>query len=1297
MFPRSSLVPALLLFLTVQVLSTGDCWTGSQKQRHKREWVVPAKQFTENVDYSHSPYFSKIRSDLDEIMMLRYTIKGPGVNLPPVGNFILDERKGWVRITQPLDREERQNYTLIATAWYPNNTIAEDNIKINIVVEDQNDNPPVFIKPERISIYEGSPVGTFVTQVVAKDADEPNTLHTKLAYSLIKQEPNNGKLFFAVHKDNGTISVNNPTLDREEHRSFVLTVQAADMYGSPEGNSATATVFIDILDVNDNIPTLEKDEFSASIDENEAPVEVMRIQALDNDEERTDNWLAEFKIVSGNEDGRFSIETDSKTNMGVLYLNKPVDFESASEMNLNLVVANKALLGAPLGGGAGATGGGAGASGAGGGAGASGGGGGAGASGAAGGAGASGAAGGGSVFKQKTYSVKINVKNKPEGPKFKPKIKPISVSENTKNSFPRVIDTYTAIEEDTGKPAEKVKYAKEYDPDNWISIDMDTAEIKLNKVPDRESPFLVNGTYYAKILCITDELHSQTSTGTIALQVEDLNDNCPKLLNNVQTVCSDTRIVNVTAEDEDSDPNGAPLEFSLIQEKTKGKWNLQRIDDVSVSMLAEDDLWPGFYEVTMEIRDKQGLACPDEQVLHLEVCTCSEGTFCASKVAALRTTSANLGAAGICFLILGFLCLILALVAVIKCECENAGKHFIDIPFETKQHLISYSTEGKGIDVDVFLESIPPKLYNEGGDKIKSYKETVRMVEANSNFPLDEIQVPRSNQAVYNSSKILGMIQESAFGGFYSDMDMENSVRSQEGQVLLDAFLKEYFAQKSRYILEDDSPKKGPKHYDYEGEGSVTGSIESCSFIESNDDLEFLNNLGSKFNTLAEVCGFRQTDPKVIVNTVETTPNAAASSSHMTNIVQPSPEEIPVKSPLVQPAPSQGIFIQEPMYYGFNQPMASNVVLSEDGLGQGVYIINGTPEAERILTQGNGHTLAHFGSGQQAVLANNIIGDSVLYSQIGPQSPVMITEGLGEVNPTVIQNLSPTRNLVMMPQQQLGGIGSLQMVRVPMESVVSGENGQGRVTLMDGSVTGGKVFVGGLGPSHCPMSPQLLYPVRSQEFGGSVHMNQTVVDGSLYSVQNDGQGTVTIGQRPVNGGNVLIGGPGTPNLVIMPQIATGQVKNQLLESGPYPSASNIASKEGGESRLLVGGHSILEGPVSEGNLLVTGPGQIPVSMSTGAPNLVRLTQVANGHLPSVQNIVSGEGGQSRPLVSGPTILEGPSQLSLAMSPGVLSPFELPQVANRQLFNSTVSRVLTSMVMMPKSKGIATNGQLNVEQ
>uniref|UniRef100_A0A672KUL9 Cadherin domain-containing protein n=1 Tax=Sinocyclocheilus grahami TaxID=75366 RepID=A0A672KUL9_SINGR len=777
------------------------------------------------------------------------------------------------------------------------------------VVEDQNDNPP----PAAFLLF-------FVTQVVAKDADEPNTLHTKIAYSLIKQEPNNGKLFFAVHKDNGTIFVNNPTLDREVSvTSYTDICTCVCLFvGSFKRNSATATVFIDILDVNDNIPTLEKDEFSASIDENEAPVEVMRIQALDNDEERTDNWLAEFKIVSGNEDGRFSIETDPKTNMG------PVDFESASEMNLNLVVANKALLGAPL---------------------------------------------GGSVFKQKTYPVKINVKNKPEGPKFKPKIKPISVSENTKNSFPRVIDTYTAMEEDTGKTAEKVKYAKEYDPDNWISIDMDTAEIKLNKVPDRESPFLVNGTYYAKILCITDELHSQTSTGTIALQVEDLNDNCPKLLNNVQTVCSDTSIVNVTAEDEDSDPNGAPLEFSLIQEKTKGKWNLQRIDDVSVSMLAEDDLWPGFYEVTMEIRDKQGLACPDEQVLHLEVCTCSEGTFCASKLAALRTTSASLGAAGICFLILGFLCLILPLVA-----CGTV-REFTDVPFNAKESLIAYHTEGIGEDKTKNhcsrTERFPtmhPKMYPQ--------------------CPFKQVSLMTAEHSARKLTKGLQKLTAKGFGTDETPFQQPTSAAVlsilRHSQFSFDSLLQKVSCLAANPPLTD-----GLLLYEYEGQGTPAGSVGRCSLLESDNDLEFLNNLGSKFLTLAELCHPPKPSlppPKTeqVVKSVET--SFKTESSVSTNTIQitttiPPPQEVQQSSvtkvemvnksaTLPSAKASQTLFVQQqPLFYLVEQQIPNTVFVESPT--QGLYVINGKPGTEGLILQGGNVSQASLSRGQQAMYVIN--------------------------------------------------------------------------------------------------------------------------------------------------------------------------------------------------------------------------------------------------------------------------------------------------------------------------------------
>lgn len=77
------------------------------------------------------------------------------------------------------------------------------------------------------------------------------------------------------------------------------------------------------------------------------------------------------------------------------------------------------------------------------------------------------------------------------------------------------------------------------------------------------------------------------------------------------------------------------------------------------------------------------------------------------------------------------------------------------------------------------------------------------MVKAiNYKTPMDEIHVQQSNQ-LYNGSKRVKGMQESAFGGFYSDTDgadMENYARCQEEhRVLFDGFLKEYFTQVCYY------------------------------------------------------------------------------------------------------------------------------------------------------------------------------------------------------------------------------------------------------------------------------------------------------------------------------------------------------------------------------------------------------------------------------------------------------------------------------------------------------------------
>lgn len=59
-------------------------------------------------------------------------------------------------------------------------------------------------------------------------------------------------------------------------------------------------------------------QYSASIEENCLSSELIRLQAIDLDEEGTDNWLAQYSILSGNDGNWFEIQTDPKTNEGIL-------------------------------------------------------------------------------------------------------------------------------------------------------------------------------------------------------------------------------------------------------------------------------------------------------------------------------------------------------------------------------------------------------------------------------------------------------------------------------------------------------------------------------------------------------------------------------------------------------------------------------------------------------------------------------------------------------------------------------------------------------------------------------------------------------------------------------------------------------------------------------------------------------------------------------------------------------------------------------------------------------------------
>lgn len=52
-------------------------------------------------------------------------------------------------------------------------------------------------------------------QITATDADEPGTINSKIAYSIINQTPAESKYMFSLDKATGKVYVKEKTLDRE--------------------------------------------------------------------------------------------------------------------------------------------------------------------------------------------------------------------------------------------------------------------------------------------------------------------------------------------------------------------------------------------------------------------------------------------------------------------------------------------------------------------------------------------------------------------------------------------------------------------------------------------------------------------------------------------------------------------------------------------------------------------------------------------------------------------------------------------------------------------------------------------------------------------------------------------------------------------------------------------------------------------------------------------------------------------------------------------------------------------------
>uniref|UniRef100_A0A8C5Z8F9 Desmoglein 2 n=1 Tax=Marmota marmota marmota TaxID=9994 RepID=A0A8C5Z8F9_MARMA len=317
----SGISSSLLLLLLLLLLLTTLCFI----VRQKRAWITAPVALREGEDLSKKNPIAKIHSDIAEERGLKITYKytGKGITEPPFGIFVFNPSTGELNVTSILDREETPYFLLMGYALDEKGNNLEKPLELRIKVLDINDNEPVFTQEVFLgSVEELSAANTLVMKITAIDADEPNTMNSKVSYRIVSQEPAYPPVFY-LNKDTGEIYTTSITLDREEHSSYSLTVEARDGNGQITDKPVKqAQVQIRILDVNDNIPVTENEMYEGTIEENQVNVEVMRIKVTDADEIGSDNWLANFTFASGNEGGYFHIETDAQTNEGIVTLIK---------------------------------------------------------------------------------------------------------------------------------------------------------------------------------------------------------------------------------------------------------------------------------------------------------------------------------------------------------------------------------------------------------------------------------------------------------------------------------------------------------------------------------------------------------------------------------------------------------------------------------------------------------------------------------------------------------------------------------------------------------------------------------------------------------------------------------------------------------------------------------------------------------------------------------------------------------------------------------------------------------------
>lgn len=233
----------------------------------------------------------------------------------------------YLYLNRELDRETRDEYLLVLTLT--DQRLGDGNFvtqSLLLLVEDINDNEPVF-RPYQstLEVAEDSPPGV-LTQLEATDADEG--AYGQVVYYLQELDGDNGVFTVSTQQGRATVRLAGQ-LDYESKNLYQLRVLAVDRANQGPVHTATASLLVKVRDVEDQPPQFAAINPVQRIAE-DTPVgaAVVTVRAYDGD--RGVNQPIRYAIARG-ADNSFGI--NAKT--GVVYTTRLLDREDARNREKN--------------------------------------------------------------------------------------------------------------------------------------------------------------------------------------------------------------------------------------------------------------------------------------------------------------------------------------------------------------------------------------------------------------------------------------------------------------------------------------------------------------------------------------------------------------------------------------------------------------------------------------------------------------------------------------------------------------------------------------------------------------------------------------------------------------------------------------------------------------------------------------------------------------------------------------------------------------------------------------------------